>query len=56
LQLRAKNKKLFPNKWDVSVGGHISAGEEPLTTAVRETKEELGLEISREDLVFVLTY
>ncbi|MDD4990447.1 MAG: NUDIX domain-containing protein [Candidatus Pacebacteria bacterium] len=56
LQLRTKNKKLFPNKWDVAVGGHVSAGEEPLTTAVREIKEELGMGISSEDLKFITTY
>ena len=56
LQLRTKNKKLFPNKWDVSVGGHVAAGEDPLATAVRETEEELGLEIGSEDLEFISTY
>lgn len=56
LQLRTKNKRLFPNKWDVAVGGHIAAGEEPLTAAIRETKEELGLEVNNESLEFTTTY
>jgi len=52
LQLRAKNKSLFPGVWDVSVGGHISAGEDPLTTALREVEEEIGLVVKEEDLEF----
>ena len=52
LQLRAKEKRLFPDMWDAAVGGHIAAGEEALTTAVREAEEELGLVIAAEDLEF----
>jgi isopentenyldiphosphate isomerase len=29
--------------WDISVGGHISAGEDSLISAKRELSEELGL-------------
>lgn len=43
LQKRCPNKDLFPNMWDISVGGHISSGEEPLVSARRELSEELGL-------------
>lgn len=43
LQKRCQDKKFFPNMWDISVGGHISANEEPLTSAKRELQEELGL-------------
>ncbi|MDO8524701.1 MAG: NUDIX domain-containing protein [bacterium] len=56
LQLRAKPKKVFPNKWDVSAAGHIAAGEEPVTAAIRETEEELGLKINKEDLEFLMAY
>ena len=34
------------NFWYVSVGGHIMSGESVETTLIRETKEELGLDIS----------
>lgn len=27
LQKRSGNKKLWPNKWDVTIGGHVLAGE-----------------------------
>lgn len=43
LQKRCSSKKLYPNMWDITVGGHISAGEEPIVSAYRELEEELGL-------------
>ena len=43
LQKRCKDKKLYPNMWDIAVGGHISSGEDDLTSAKREIEEELGL-------------
>jgi isopentenyl-diphosphate Delta-isomerase len=50
LQLRSKNKNLCPNQWDISAAGHVGSGEEPLESALRETKEELGLFLSEENL------
>jgi len=50
LQKRQCNKETFPNLWDVSVAGHISFGEDPLTAAKREISEEIGLEIKPEQL------
>ncbi|AXG71441.1 isopentenyl-diphosphate Delta-isomerase [Kordia sp. SMS9] len=50
LQLRAAIKPNFPNCWDVSVAGHISAGETALQTAVREAAEELGINVQASDL------
>ncbi len=46
LQLRAAQKDYYPNVWDVSAAGHIAAGEEPLTAAIRELEEELGLRVT----------
>ncbi len=43
LQKRCADKKLYPNTWDIAVGGHISTGEDDITSAKREIKEELGL-------------
>lgn len=43
LQKRCPSKKLYPNMWDITVGGHISAGEEAIDSAKREFLEELGL-------------
>ena len=50
LQKRASVKKVFPNLWDVSVAGHIGAGESIIDTAIRETKEEIGIEITENQL------
>ena len=43
LQKRCPDKNLFPNMWDISVGGHVSSGEDTLVAAKRELSEELGL-------------
>lgn len=43
LQKRCSDKNLFPNMWDISVGGHVSSGEDTLVAAKRELFEELGL-------------
>ena len=44
LQLRSKDKDIQPGKWDTSVGGHLAVGETYEQAAVREMKEELGIE------------
>ena len=44
LQKRCAEKKLYPNTWDIAVGGHISAGETALLSAQRELQEELGID------------
>ncbi len=44
LQRRSMAKQVQPGKWDTSVGGHISAGEEYLDALYRETHEELRLD------------
>lgn len=50
LQLRAKEKETDANKWDIAVAGHVGAGEDPITTAMREVMEEIGLLIGPGDL------
>ena len=55
LQRRAVDKQNFPDMWDISAAGHISADEEPVVAALRETKEEIGLDIPPEDLKFLGT-
>ena len=42
----------WPNNFDTSAGGHINLGESMVDAAVRETREEIGAEISVEDLHF----
>lgn len=48
IQQRQKNKPGWPNLWDLTVGGHVVAGETSQQAAERETLEELGLRISFE--------
>jgi isopentenyldiphosphate isomerase len=56
LQKRSKNKRAYPGMWDISVGGHISAGQASIEAAKRETKEELGIDLPDEafTLLFVV--
>ena len=50
LQQRGRDKDTHPLLWDVSVAGHISSGEAYVQAAIREVKEEIGLDITPEDL------
>lgn len=56
LQKRCAAKKFYPNFWDVSVAGHVGAGENTALTAVREAKEEIGLTLKQSDLKFAFTF
>ncbi|CAN0095403.1 unnamed protein product [Pylaiella littoralis] len=55
LQKRSASKDTFPGLWDVSVGGHVTAGEGSLETAIKETREELGLSCDETSFCFVCT-
>lgn len=50
LSQRSAKKSICPLMWDVSVAGHIDAGESIEQAALRETKEEIGLDITESDL------
>lgn len=54
LQKRSNNKDVAPGKWDTSVGGHVSPGEDLISSAVREMNEELG--IQKDDLKYLYSY
>ncbi|MCF6202177.1 MAG: NUDIX domain-containing protein [Methylococcaceae bacterium] len=45
LQKRSIKKDLNKGLWDTSAAGHVDAGEKYKDSAIRETKEELGVEI-----------
>lgn len=45
IQQRQSCKKSWPDHWDISVGGCAVQGENSQQSAMREAKEELGLEI-----------
>ncbi len=42
---RAANRPSFPLKWEC-VGGSVTAGEDSLTGAIRESKEEVGVALA----------
>ncbi len=50
LQQRGKDKESHPLLWDVSVAGHVGAGENLEDSALREVFEEIGLTIEKKDL------
>ena len=56
LQKRNATKIAFPNLWDVSVAGHVSAGENAITSALREIEEEIGLTITKDNIQKIGSY
>ena len=53
MQKRSDMVDNCPGEW-AATGGSVQAGEDPLTTAVRELAEELGLIVSAEELQYCL--
>lgn len=43
IQKRSMRKAVWPGRWCCSAGGCVTHGEAPLTAALRETQEEIGL-------------
>ena len=50
LQKRSANKRFSPNKWGLCAG-HVDAYESLETAALREIKEEVGLDLSPKELI-----
>ena len=46
IQRRSKTKKTSPNTWTDSASGHIETGETYEMAIRRETKEEIGIELT----------
>lgn len=53
LQKRSANKKMWPNMWDITAGGHVLTGEFGFEAIIREAKEELGIELNKSDITFI---
>ncbi len=51
--LRSWSKDLFPDYWDLTIGGHVITGDSYESTAVREMEEELGVDIKESELIFL---
>lgn len=54
LQKRSKDKKLWPNLWDITAGGHVLAGEFGEQALIREVKEELGIEVKENEIKYLV--
>ena len=52
LQKRCAQKAEFPECYDISSAGHIPAGVDYRTSAVRELSEELGVTVQESELIF----
>lgn len=52
LQKRSDNKDSDPGCYDISSAGHIPAGCDYIPSAVRELKEELGVDIDGVELIY----
>jgi isopentenyldiphosphate isomerase len=50
IQQRSSTKDLYPDCWDLSVGGHVKYGDTYEQTAIKELAEELGLTAAEHDL------
>ena len=53
LQLRDEKAPTYPGMWGL-FGGAIEAGEKAIQAAVREVREELGINLREGDLVLLL--
>lgn len=52
LQKRSRYKRANPSKWGIC-GGKVDLGETPLDAGVRETLEEIGILLNKEELKFL---
>ncbi len=52
-QHRAKDKDTYPDKLDATVGGHVEPKMSYEETAVKECKEETGIDIDLNKLIFL---
>ncbi len=52
LQKRSDDKDAYPGCYDISSAGHIPAGQDYIPSALRELKEELGVEVAAQDLIY----
>lgn len=53
IPVRTPTKTIAPNGYDYSAAGHVESGDDYTSTIIRETKEEINLDIAEEELQFV---
>ena len=52
LQKRSRYKRANPSKWGIC-GGKVDLGETPLDAGIRETFEEIGIDLDKGELKFL---
>ena len=55
IQQRNKREDRVPYQWALTSGA-VLQGEEPLDSIIRETKEEIGLELQKDEIKNISTY
>ncbi|MGO1713293.1 MAG: NUDIX hydrolase, partial [Senegalia sp. (in: firmicutes)] len=58
IQKRQPSKKLWPNMWDITIGGAVQSGETSTKAAERETFEEIGyrVDLSNDRAFFTINF
>ncbi len=56
LQHRAADKPTWPDHLDISVAGHVDAGEQLVDAIIREGDEEIGATFDTDSLEFIFSY
>ena len=54
-QHRGKDKDTYPDKLDATVGGHVDPGMTYDETAIKECKEETGIDMDKNKLLYLAT-
>ena len=54
IQKRTRSRKRFPNMWSLTAGA-VDTGETSVEGAIREAKEEIGINIDKEELELMLS-
>lgn len=55
IQKRTPNKNFFPNMWS-QTGGGVDEGETTFQAALRECKEELGIDIDTKNMELIMSF
>lgn len=52
---RSEKEDVYPGLW-AQVGGGVKAGDDSITTVIKECREELGLEVIKEEIELIDSY
>lgn len=55
IQKRTDTKSFMPDKWDMSAAGSVVLGEDSRTAIIRETREEIGIDLADSDFRIIST-